>query len=152
MSFQMLDQSYFHTTQFSSIEHKKRFIDYNFFSCGNRKKLSLSSYRNMMILQILSHKSCLYDKRLPSYDIFCQFYPPKTHFGGLLAPKGSNSPKPIFFEVLAYLAGFKNYTFFKFFFHSTPNGTMPPLIRYCTCTHMLTCNDKHCRSQDNQCV
>ena len=27
----MLDQSYFHTAQFSSIEHKKRFIDYNFF-------------------------------------------------------------------------------------------------------------------------
>ena len=73
----MLDQSYFHTAQFSSIEHKKRFIDYNFFSCGNRQKLSLSTYRNMMILQILSHKSCLYDKRLPSYDIFCQFYPPK---------------------------------------------------------------------------
>ena len=56
----MLDQSYFHTAQFSSIEHKKRFIDYNFFSCGNRQKLSLSTYRNMMILQILSHKSCLY--------------------------------------------------------------------------------------------
>ena len=94
----MLDQSYFHTAQFSSIEHKKQFIDYNFFSCGNRQKLSLSTYRNMMILQILSHKSCLYDKRLPRYDIFCQFYPPKTHFRGLLAPKGSNSPKPIFFK------------------------------------------------------
>ena len=79
----MLNQSYFHTAQFSSIEHKKRFIDYNF----NRQKLSLSTYRNMIILQILSHKSCLYDKRLPSYDIFCQFYPPKTHFGGLLAPQ-----------------------------------------------------------------
>ena len=83
----MLDQSYFHTAQFSSIEHKKRFIDYNFFCCGNRQKLSLSTYKNMMILQILSHKSCLYDKRLPSYNIFCQFYPPKTHFGGLLAPQ-----------------------------------------------------------------
>ena len=35
----MLDQSYFHTAQFSSIEHKKRFIDYNFFSCGNRQKI-----------------------------------------------------------------------------------------------------------------
>ena len=78
----MLDQSYFHTAQFSSIEHKKRFIDYNFFSCGNRQKLSLSTYRNMIILQILSHKSCLYDKRLPSYP-----NPPKTHFGGLLAPQ-----------------------------------------------------------------
>ena len=52
----MLDQSYFHTAQFLSIEHKKRFIDYNFFSCGNRQKRSLSTYRNMMILQILSHK------------------------------------------------------------------------------------------------
>ena len=83
----MLDQSYFHTAQFLSIEHKKRFINYNFFSCGNRQKLSLSTYRNMMILQILSHKSYLYDKRLLSYDIFCQFYPPKTHFGGLLAPQ-----------------------------------------------------------------
>ena len=27
----MLDQSYFHTAQFSSIDNKKRFIDYNFF-------------------------------------------------------------------------------------------------------------------------
>ena len=78
----MLDQSYFHTAQFSSIEHKKRFIDYNFFSCGNRQKLSLSTYRNMMILQILSHKSCLYDKRLPSYDIFRKFYPQKHILGG----------------------------------------------------------------------
>ena len=86
----MLDQSYFHTAQFSSIEHKKRFIDYNFFSCGNRQKLSLSTYRNMMILQILSHKSCLYNKRLPSYDISCQFYPLKN------SPKvarASNPPK-----------------------------------------------------------
>ena len=74
----MLDQSYFHTAQFSSIEHKKRFIDYNF-SFINRQKLSLSTYRNMMILQILSHKSCLYDKRLPSYDIFVNFTsPPKV--------------------------------------------------------------------------
>ena len=81
----MLDQSYFHTAQFSSIEHKKRFIDYNFFSCGNRQKLYLSTYRNMMILQILSHKSCLYDKRLPSY-IFCQFYPPKNTFWGVASP------------------------------------------------------------------
>ena len=38
ISFQMLDQSYFHTAQFSSIEHKKWFIDYNFFSCGNKTK------------------------------------------------------------------------------------------------------------------
>ena len=83
----MLDQSYFHTAQFSSIEHKKRFIDYNFFLVEIDKKLSLSTYRNMMILQILSHKSCLYDKRLPSYDIFCQFYPPKRDFGRLLAPQ-----------------------------------------------------------------
>ena len=83
----MLDQSYFHTAQFLSIEHKKQFIDYNFFSCRNRQKLSLSTYKNMMILQILSHKSYLYDKRLLSYDIICQFYPPKTHFGGLLAPQ-----------------------------------------------------------------
>ena len=87
----MLDQSYFHTAQFSSIKHKKRFIDYNFFSCGNRQKLSLSTYKNMIILQILSHKSCLYDKRLPSYDIFCQFYPPKTQkhkmcFWGVASP------------------------------------------------------------------
>ena len=83
----MLDQSYFHTAQFSGIEHKKLFIDYNFFSCENRQKLSLSTYRNMINMQILSHKSCLYDKRLLSYDIFCQFYLPKTHFGGLLAPQ-----------------------------------------------------------------
>ena len=116
----MLDQSYFHTGQFSSIEHKKRFIDYNFFSCGNRQKLSVSTYRNMIILQILSHKSCLYDKRLPSYDIFCQFYPPKTHaFWGVASPpKVATRQNQFFFEVLAYLAGFKNYTFFKFFFHS----------------------------------
>ena len=42
----MLNQSYFHTAQFSSIEHKKQFIDYNFFSCGNRQKLSLSTYKH----------------------------------------------------------------------------------------------------------
>ena len=76
----MLDQSYFHTAQFSSIEHKKRFIDYNFFSCGNRQKLSLSTYRNMMILQILSHKSCGY--RVTTFFVNFtpqkQFYPPKT--------------------------------------------------------------------------
>ena len=82
----MLDQSYFHTAQFSSIEHKKRFIDYNFFSCGNRQKLSLSTYRNMMILQILSHKSCFYDKRLPSYDIFLSILPPKNTFWGVASP------------------------------------------------------------------
>ena len=69
-----------------------------------------------MILQILSHKSCLYDKRLPSYDIFCQFYPPKTHFGWVASPpKVATRQNQFFFEVLAYLAGFKNYTFFKFF-------------------------------------
>ena len=72
----MLDQSYFHTAQFSSIEHKKRFIDYNFFLVEIDKNFLLA-HKNMMILQILSHKSCLYDKRLPSYNIFCQFYPPK---------------------------------------------------------------------------
>ena len=94
----MLDQSYFHTAQFSSIEHKKRFIDYNFFSCGNRQKLSLNTYRNMMILQILSHKSCLYDKRLPSYDIFCQFYPPKTHFGVANPPKVATRQNQFFLK------------------------------------------------------
>ena len=82
----MLDQSYFHTAQFSSIEHKKRFIDYNFFSCGNRKKLSLKTYRNMIILQILSHKSCLYDKRLPSYDIFLSILSPKNTFWRVASP------------------------------------------------------------------
>ena len=81
----MLDQSYFHTAQFSSIEHKKRFIDYNFFSCGNRQKLSLSTYRNMMILQILSHKSCLYDKRLLRRH-FLSILPPKNTFWGVASP------------------------------------------------------------------
>ena len=81
----MLDQSYFHTAQFSSIEHKNGLSIITFFLV-EIDKLSLSTYRNMMILQILSHKSRLYDKRLPSY-IFCQFYPTKTHFGGLLAPQ-----------------------------------------------------------------
>ena len=44
----------------------------------------------MMILQILSHKSCLYDKRLLSYDIFRKFYPLKpgleSHCRRALAP------------------------------------------------------------------
>ena len=76
----MLDQSYFDTAQFSSIEHKKRFIDYNFFSCGNRQKLSLSTYRNMMILQILSHKSCLYGYQVMTF--FVNFTPQKHILGG----------------------------------------------------------------------
>ena len=88
----MLDQSYFHTAQFSSIEHKKRFIDYNFFSCENRQKLSLSTYRNMMILQILSHNhaSTISGYRVTTF--FVNFTPQKHIF-----PKGSNSPKTNFF-------------------------------------------------------
>ena len=79
----MLDQSYFHTAQFSSIKHKKRFIDYNFFSCGNRQTLSLSTYRNMMIFQILSHKSCLYVTELRH---FLSILPPKNTFWGVASP------------------------------------------------------------------
>ena len=74
----------------------------------------------MMILQILSHKSCLYNKRLPSYDIFLSILPPKNTFWGVASPpKIATRQNQFFFEVLAYLAGIKNYTFFKFFFHST---------------------------------
>ena len=94
----MLDQSYFHTAQFLSIEHKKRFIDYNIFSCGNRQKLPLSTYRNMMILQILSHKSCLYDKRLPSYDIFVNFTPQNTFWGVASPPKVATRQNQFFLK------------------------------------------------------
>ena len=118
----MLDQSYFHTAQFSSIEHKKRFIDYNFFSSGNRQKLSLSTYRNMMILQILSHKSCLYDKWLPSYDIFRKFYPSKHILGVASPPKVATRQNQFFCRF--YLFGrFLELHFFQFkkknYFHST---------------------------------
>ena len=51
---------------------------------------------------------------------FLSILPPKNTFWGVASPpKVATRQNQFFFEVLAYLAGFKNYTFFKFFFHST---------------------------------
>ena len=70
----------------------------------------------MMILQILSHKSCLYDKRLLSYAIFRKFYPSKHILGGLLA-------KINFFRRFYLFGKFLELHFFQFqkknYFHST---------------------------------
>jgi len=79
----------------------------------------------MAILQILSQKPSLYDEWFASYDILRQFYSRHRDLGGLLAPKGCNPPKLIFWEVLWYLAGFWNHTFFILknnFFHSSLLG------------------------------
>ena len=47
---------------------------------------------------------------------FVNFTPKNTFWGVASPPKVAIRQNQFFFEVLAYLAGFKNYTFFKFFF------------------------------------
>ena len=68
----------------------------------------------MMILQILSHKSWLYDKRLLSYNTFRHFTPLKTHFGGLPAPQKWQLAQNNFFRSFSIFGKFLELHFFQF--------------------------------------
>ena len=76
----------------------------------------------MIILQILSHKSCLYDKRLLSYDIFRKFYPSK-HILGVDSPPKVATRQNQFFRRFYLFGRFLELHFFQFqkknYFHST---------------------------------
>ena len=68
----------------------------------------------MMILQLLSYKSGLYDYRLSSNMILWPFYPRDQFLGGSQPMVDGNWLKSIFFLFLDHLPGFPNYTFLNF--------------------------------------
>ena len=86
----------------------------NFFCVENRENILLSTDRNMVFSQILSHIPLVYDQWLPRFANYPSHQLSRLHLGELPAGKWGQPPKTNFKQGLNHLSGFESYTFFDF--------------------------------------